>query len=189
LPPKRVRASQESSGLPSIAVSTAPRQSRSSTTGMSTGKRVSSVSRLPLPSVATAGQKRSSSSGSSVLAERNRNTMTPSSSRIMSKRDTFTTPQRVSVAPQPRMSLAGTASKRMSGRGSQMGARTHKDTRPLTDKEYQKEETRKILDFLREKKYGNTSLTTKHFPLTSKLTKTPGRSLIKSIRRMKRGRY
>jgi len=94
--------------------------------------------------------------------------MTPSSSRIMSKRDTFTTPQRVSVAPQPRMSLAGTASKRMSGRGSQMGARTHKDTRPLTDKEYQKEETRKILDFLREQKYGNTSLTTKHFPLTSK---------------------
>jgi len=42
LPPKRVRASQESSGLPSIV--TAPRQSRSSTTGMSTGKRVSSVS-------------------------------------------------------------------------------------------------------------------------------------------------
>ena len=40
--------------------------------------------------------------------------------------------------------------------------------RPLTDKEYQKEETRKILDFLREKRYGNTSLTTKHFPLTSK---------------------
>jgi len=42
LPPKRVRASQESSGIPSIV--TAPRQSRSSTTGMSTGKRVSSVS-------------------------------------------------------------------------------------------------------------------------------------------------
>jgi len=49
-----------------------------------------------------------------------------------------------------------------------MGARTHKDTRPLTDKEYQKEETRKILDFLRENRYGNTTLTTKNFPLTSK---------------------
>ena len=93
------------------------------------------VVRLPLPSTATTGKKRSSSSGSSVLAERNRNTLggssmvTPSSSRVMSKRETFTTPQRVSMAPQPRMSLAGTASKRMSGRGSQMGARTHKDTR------------------------------------------------------------
>jgi len=42
LPPKRVRAGQESSGLPSIV--TAPSQSRSSTTGKSTGKRVSSVS-------------------------------------------------------------------------------------------------------------------------------------------------
>lgn len=49
-----------------------------------------------------------------------------------------------------------------------MGARTHKDTRPLTDKEYQKEETKKILDFLRENRYGNTSLTSKNFPLTSK---------------------
>ena len=41
LPPKRVRASQENAQ----SVNMAPRQSRASTAGMSSGKRVSSVSR------------------------------------------------------------------------------------------------------------------------------------------------
>ena len=56
----------------------------------------------------------------------------------------------------------------MSGRGSHMGARVIKDTRPLTDKAYQTEQIRKILDFLRANGYHNTSLTSKHFPLNSK---------------------
>ena len=43
--------------------------------------------------------------------------MTPSNgSKVMSRKDQFTTPQRMSMAPQSRMSLAGTASKRMSGK-------------------------------------------------------------------------
>ena len=43
LPPKRVRASQENAQ--SVNMAPAPRQSRASTAGMSSGKRVSSVSR------------------------------------------------------------------------------------------------------------------------------------------------
>ena len=45
LPPKRVRSSQESAGLSVLPSITGPRQSRSSNTGMSSGKRGSSVSR------------------------------------------------------------------------------------------------------------------------------------------------
>jgi len=127
---------------------------------------VSSMSRLPVAAGTT--KKRSSSShGAPALTELPRNAMTPSSSRSVSKRDTFTTPQRVSQAP-PRMSMGGTATKRASGRGSQMGARVLKDTRPLTDKSYQLEEIKKLLDFLRRNKYANTSLTSKHFPLNTK---------------------
>ena len=49
--------------------------------------------------------------------QRNRNLVTPSNgSKVMSRKDQFTTPQRMSMAPQSRMSLAGTASKRMSGK-------------------------------------------------------------------------
>ena len=161
LPPKRVRQSQEN------VVPTTGRQSRSnSNSGLSSEKRVSSMSRLPVAAGTT--KKRSSSShGAPALTELPRNAMTPSSSRSVSKRDTFTTPQRVSQAP-PRMSMGGTATKRASGRGSQMGARVLKDTRPLTDKSYQLEEIKKLLDFLRRNKYANTSLTSKHFPLNTK---------------------
>jgi len=49
-----------------------------------------------------------------------------------------------------------------------MGARMIKDTRPLTDKGFQQEQTRKILDFLRQNDYPNTVLTSKQFPLSSK---------------------
>merc|ERR1719175_331675 len=137
-------------------MTSASRQSRSSS-GMSSEKRVSSMSRLPVAAGTT--KKRSSSShGAPALLELPRNAMTRSSSR---------SPQRVSQAP-PRMSMGGTATKRASGRGSQMGARVLKDTRPLTDKSYQLEEIKKLLDFLRQNKYANTSLTSKHFPLNTK---------------------
>ena len=125
------------------------------------GKRTSSMSRLPVPASSSKSQKRSSSTGrqASALVERSRNLVTPSHSRTSSRRDAFTTPQRVPMVTQPRMSmtgkystptypyswlvgLLGTASKRMSGRGSAMGARTVKDTRPLTDKSYQQSQIR-----------------------------------------------
>jgi len=64
--------------------------------------------------------------------------------------------------------MGGTAAKRASGRGSQMGARVLKDTRPLTEKSFQVEQIKKILDFLRQNKYHNSSLTSKHFPLNTK---------------------
>ena len=56
------------------------------------------------------------------------------------------------------MSIMGTASK----------PGTVKDTRPLNDKEYQREQVRKILDFLRANGYGNTTLTSKNFPPSAK---------------------
>jgi len=49
-----------------------------------------------------------------------------------------------------------------------MGARVLKDTRPLTEKSFQVEQIKKILDFLRQNKYHNSSLTSKHFPLNTK---------------------
>jgi len=58
--------------------------------------------------------------------------------------------------------------QRLSGRGSAIGAKGGKDTRPLTDKSYQQSQVRKILDFLRKNNYTNNALTSKHFPLSSK---------------------
>lgn len=180
--PKRMRQSNEGPGLSQPQAAASSRPSRSSgvrDSGMSSGKRVSSMSRLPKPQTSTA--KRSSSSGANrgqPLGERNRNSnmVTPSSNRNWSKKDLITpqgkvsTVQRLSIAPQSqsRMSMGSTASKRMSGRGSQMGMRVLKDSRPLTDKAYQTEQTRKILDFLRLNEYPNTILTSKHFPLSAK---------------------
>ena len=108
------------------------------------------MSRVSGPGTA---QKRSSSNGrhTNVLAERSRNTMTPSKSRLGTAKGAFTTPKRMSVAPSGRPSVAGTASKRMSGRGSHMGARAVKDTRPLTDKEYQKEQVRNFIVIYQDK--------------------------------------
>ena len=57
---------------------------------------------------------------------------------------------------------------RLSGRGSQVGAKTVKDTRPLQDKQFQQAQTRRILDFLRVNQYPNTSLTSKNFPLQTR---------------------
>ena len=62
----------------------------------------------------------------------------------------------------------GTANKRLSGRGSQVGVKVVKDTRPLGDKEFQAAQTRRILDFLRNNCYHNTSLTSKNFPLQTR---------------------
>jgi len=43
-----------------------------------------------------------------------------------------------------------------------------KDSRPLQDKQFQQSQVRKILDFLRKHNYANQSLTSKHFPLSTK---------------------
>ena len=52
--------------------------------------------------------------------------------------------------------------KRISGRGSQIGAKVCREMRPLQEKSFQQQETRKLLDFLREKGYENASLTYKN---------------------------
>ena len=57
--------------------------------------------------------------------------------------------------------------KRISGRGSLIGAKQVKDTRNLADKKVKDELTRRLLDFLRQRQYpGN--LTSKDFPPSSK---------------------
>merc|ERR1719158_1600521 len=58
--------------------------------------------------------------------------------------------------------------QRLSGRGSQIGAKGSKDTRPLNDSAFRQSQIRKILDFLRSAGYVNNSLTSKNFPLSSK---------------------
>ena len=58
--------------------------------------------------------------------------------------------------------------QRLSGRGSQIGAKGSKDTRPLNDSAFRQSQIRKILDFLRSAGYINNSLTSKNFPLSSK---------------------
>ena len=58
--------------------------------------------------------------------------------------------------------------QRLSGRGSQIGAKGSRDTRPLNDQTYRQSQIRKILDFLRNFGYPNSSLTSKNFPLSSK---------------------
>ena len=52
--------------------------------------------------------------------------------------------------------------KRISGRGSQIGAKVCREMRPLQEKSFQQQETRKLLDFLRENGYENASLTSKN---------------------------
>ena len=126
--------------------------------------------------------------GGGPLNERNRNSLiTPrqgqgavkrassgarSSERLGAKpRMDYQTPQRVHQVSQGRKSLvqgAGTANKRLSGRGSQVGAKVVKDTRPLGDKEFQVAQTRRILDFLRTNGYHNNTLTSKNFPLQTR---------------------
>ena len=86
-----------------------PPKRLSAATTATSGKRTSSMSRLPVPASSGKGQKRSSSTGrqASALVERSRNLVTPSNPRTSSRRDAFTTPQRVSMATQPRMSMTG----------------------------------------------------------------------------------
>jgi len=169
-PPQRLRNSTGSHS----------RQSRSS--GLSSGKRNPSLSRLPVPDIgkSKASQRSSSVGVPGVLTERGRSSMTTpvnrgvqrsssgnrSSERLKSQqKNDYLTPQRYSVAP--RVSLIGN-NQRLSGRGSKIGASGVKDTRPLGDKMFQQKNIRKILDFLRLNAYTNNSLTSKHFPLSSK---------------------
>ena len=156
------------------------RQSRSS--GQSSGKRNPSLSRLPLPEIGKSKPSHRSSShgGADVLTERGRSSMTTpvnrgaarsssgnrSSDRLKNQQKIdYITPQRYSTASK--VNLIGN-SQRLSGRGSKIGAAGVKDTRPLGDKLYQQKNVRKILDFLRLNEYTNNSLTSKHFPLSSK---------------------
>lgn len=163
----------------------------------STGKRTASQSRLPMPGLKGKGPtatKRSSSSGA-PMQERNvnRQMTTPTtrsssghsaargnSGTRSSKRESCITPQRYqgsnrksySSSKLPATGLTGAkinmGGQRLSGRGSAIGAKGCKDTRPLTDKSYQQSQVRKVLDFLRKNNYANNALTSKHFPLSSK---------------------
>ena len=157
--------------------------------GLSSGKRQSSMSRLPLPGANKGKGGRSSSSGGQVvMGERGRNTNTPlnkgtnrassgnrSSERLrVNPKTDYMTPQRVtntrkSMTSEKRLTSSVVGShQRLSGRGSQIGSKGGKDTRPLGDKGFQQSQVRKILDFLRRNNYPNDSLTSKHFPLSSK---------------------
>jgi len=54
-------------------------------------------------------------------------------------------------------------------RVSTMGpARGWKESRPLTDKSWQRDQIRRLLDFLRENRFKNDSMTSKNFPLNGK---------------------
>jgi len=77
-------------------------------------------------------------------------------------------PQRNSMAPTG-MSVSRRMSemKRISGRGSLIGAKQVKDTRNLADKKVKDELTRRLLDFLRQRQYPS-ALTSKDFPPSSK---------------------
>jgi len=156
--------------------------------GLSSGKRQSSVSRLPMPGASKGKGRSSSSGGQVVLGERGRNTTTPlnkgpnrassgnrSSERLRGNPKTdYMTPQRVtttrkSMTSEKRLTSSVMGShQRLSGRGSQIGSKGGKDTRPLSDKVFQQTQVRKILDFLRMNGYPNDTLTSKHFPLSSK---------------------
>ena len=57
--------------------------------------------------------------------------------------------------------------KRISGRGSLIGAKQTKDTRNLADRKVKEELTRRLLDFLRQRQYPS-ALTSKDFPPSSK---------------------
>ena len=57
--------------------------------------------------------------------------------------------------------------KRISGRGSLIGAKQVKDTRNLADRKVKEELTRRLLDFLRQRQYAS-ALTSKDFPPNSK---------------------
>jgi len=177
-PPKRMRSSDFSSN--GQGNNSANRQGRSKSMlpqPMSSGKRSGSVSRTQLPVLKNVkgGTKRSSSSTGGPMVEKNRNT-TPSqrggtrSSSAEKAKQNFVTPQRIqpgrSSVVQSDRRLTGTG--RLSGRGSQVGAKVVKDTRPLSDKQFQQSQVRKILDFLRSEGYPNSSLTSKSFPLTTK---------------------
>jgi len=171
-PPQRLRSGG--------ATGSNSRQSRSSVP--SSGKRNPSLSRLPMPEIGKGKPSHRSSShgGVGVLTERGRSSMTTpvnrgiqrsssgnrSSDRLKNQQKAdYLTPKRYSSASK--VNLIGN-SQRLSGRGSKIGAGGVKDTRPLGDKSFQQKNVRKILDFLRENEYTNNSLTSKHFPLSSK---------------------
>ena len=182
-PPKRLRSNEFQKT--SIGSS---RQSRSSSTGLSSGKRQASLSRLPLP--ATGSKKkpfgRSNSSVGLDTKVKNSTLITPlgkgrrsssedrqqqhavDRSKNTTKSD-YMTPQRVLSV---RKSISSNANRmstmRLSGRGSQIGSKGSKDTRPLSDKSFQHSQVKKILDYLRSNEYPNKSLTSKSFPLSTK---------------------
>jgi len=189
-PPKRVRSNDFSTG----GTSGNNRRSRSSSkiptitgSGLSSGKRQSSMSRLPLPgtSKGRTGGRSSSSGGQMALGTTPLNkganrasSGNRSSERLKaSSRTDFMTPQRVTTSKKSMASterrmtnsaLPKGSHQRLSGRGSQIGAKGSKDTRPLNDNAFRQSQIRKILDFLRNAGYPNTSLTSKNFPLPSK---------------------
>ena len=75
---------------------------------------------------------------------------------------------RSSLAPTGMSSNRRTSEmKRISGRGSLIGAKQVKDTRNLADRKVKEELTRRLLDFLRQRQYPS-ALTSKDFPPSSK---------------------
>lgn len=98
--------------------------------------------------------------------------MTPQDRKSRSvERSDLTTPMRMASNRKSHLSSekrAPLSVARLSGRGSNIGVKTVKDSRPLNDKQYQQLQIRKILDFLREHHYTNESLTSKNFPLSAK---------------------
>jgi len=113
------------------------------------------------------------------LPDKGRGSRTPLSVRSLSRnrsaernnRQDYLTPVRMGGGN--RKSVLGTsvksASKTTTSRGSTIGGKSTNEVRPLQDKAYQQACVRKLLDFLRENYFHNDTLTSKHFPTSSKV--------------------
>jgi len=130
--------------------------------------RRTSTKEVPTPSQGTRRSRSMSKGGPRASS----NMRTPLSVRSLSvnrstgkSKDTMT-PKRFQSTAKKSSNLGLESSAR---RISTMGpARGWKETRPLTEKAYQTKQIRRLLDFLRENRFGNESMTSKHFPLSSK---------------------
>jgi len=137
----------------------------------STGVAGGNNSKLPKIRNSRSSQSSAGNRRSQSTVEKN-NMRTPLSVRSSSanrsaERECFT-PKRKGSKSGKSAGVMASHQKRASGRVSAIGSRVVKDMRPLTDKSFQQVQVRSILDFLRENQFSNESLTTKHFPLSSK---------------------
>jgi len=109
-------------------------------------------------------------SSSNLGARSSSNLRTPlsvrsqSMNRASSSKDPVTPVRFQGTAKKSTLGLESSA-RRISTHGPTRG---WKETRPLSNKEYQRSQIKRLLDFLREHRFKNEAMTSKHFPLSSK---------------------